>query len=67
MITIKVNGKNKEIEENESLSNFLKTNGINFDEVTIEHNFKIVDFINIANIILKKGDVLEILRFVGGG
>lgn len=67
MITVKINGQNKEVKDNTTVADFLKTNNINPVEVTVEHNFEIVNPESVANITLKSQDTLEILRFVGGG
>ncbi|MDR0800180.1 MAG: sulfur carrier protein ThiS [Endomicrobium sp.] len=67
MITIKVNGENKELGKDTNIADFLKGNNINPIGVTIEHNFEVIDSKSIAEIMLKDGDTLEILRFVGGG
>lgn len=67
MINVKINGQNKKLEDKTNIADFLKKNNINPIGVTIEHNLEIVNQENIAKIILKEGDTLEILRFVGGG
>ncbi|BAG13855.1 sulfur carrier protein ThiS [Candidatus Endomicrobiellum trichonymphae] len=67
MITVKVNGKNKEVKENTSIADFLKSNNIDPIGVTVEHNLEVINPGSIAEIMLKDGDTLEVLRFVGGG
>jgi sulfur carrier protein len=67
MISVKVNGQNKEVEDKISIADFLKSNNIDPIGVTVEHNLEIVNPENVAEIKLKDGDTLEILRFVGGG
>ncbi|MCA6070834.1 MAG: sulfur carrier protein ThiS [Endomicrobium sp.] len=67
MITVKINGQNKEIKDNTTVADFLKDNNINPIEVTVEYNFEIINPESIANITLKNQDTLEVLRFVGGG
>jgi sulfur carrier protein len=67
MITVKVNGKDKTMRENASITDFLKSNNIDPIGVTVEHNFEVINVGSIAEIMLKDGDTLEILRFVGGG
>jgi sulfur carrier protein len=67
MITIKINGKDKEVKENASIADFLKSNDIDPIGVTIEHNLEVINAGSIAEIMLKDGDTLEVLRFVGGG
>jgi sulfur carrier protein len=67
MITVKINGENKEMKDNTTIFDFLKMNDIVPIGVTIEHNSKIVDSNDSKKIVLKNGDILEVLRFVGGG
>jgi len=67
MITVKVNGENKKLEDKINIADFLKSNNIDPIGVTVEHNLEIVNPENISKIVLKDGDILEILRFVGGG
>ena len=66
-IKIKINGKFMTINENLSLSNFLKELKIPLKKVAIELNQEIIDK-NITNKIkLKKNDKVEIVHFIGGG
>ncbi|MDR1926883.1 MAG: sulfur carrier protein ThiS [Endomicrobium sp.] len=67
MITVKVNGQNKEMRDNITISDFLNDNSIDLIGVTVEHNFKIINPNNFTEITLQDQDTLEILRFVGGG
>jgi sulfur carrier protein len=67
MITVKVNGQNKKMRDDITISDFLKDNNIDLIGVTVEHNFKIVNPNSFAEITLQDKDILEILRFVGGG
>ncbi|MDR0956271.1 MAG: sulfur carrier protein ThiS [Endomicrobium sp.] len=48
-----------------TIFNFLKESNVKPIEIVVEHNFKIVKPENIEKIVLKDGDVLEILRFIG--
>ncbi|MDR1511264.1 MAG: sulfur carrier protein ThiS [Endomicrobium sp.] len=67
MINVKINGQNKKLKNKTNVADFLKNNNIDPIGVTVEHNLEVVNLENIAKIILKEGDILEILRFVGGG
>jgi len=67
MITVKINGQNKEIEETTTIFDFLKMNDVVPIEVTLEYNLKVISSEDIKKIVLKNGDTLEVLRFVGGG
>jgi thiamine biosynthesis protein ThiS len=67
MIKIKVNGKDKEIEENLSISVLLKKLNIDISTVFIALNQTIVKKDNLDKTILKEADSLEIIRIVAGG
>jgi thiamine-phosphate pyrophosphorylase len=67
MINVKINGQNKRLEDKTKIADFLKNNNIDHIGVTVEHNSEIVNPEDITRIALKEGDVLEVLRFVGGG
>jgi len=66
-IKIKINGKFSMINENLSLSIFLKELKIPLKKVAIELNHKITDKNKINRIKLKKNDKIEIVHFIGGG
>ena len=67
-IKIKINGKFSTINENLSLSTFLKELKIPLKKVAIELNQEIIDKNNLQKIIkLKKNDKIEIVHFIGGG
>ena len=66
-IKIKVNGKLSIINDNLSLSEFLKKLKIPLKKVAIELNEEIIDKNNLNKIILKKNDKIEIVHFIGGG
>jgi len=66
-IKIKINGKFSTINENLSLSAFLKELKIPLKKVAIELNQEIIDKNNLKTIKLKKNDKIEIVHFIGGG
>ena len=66
-IKIKINGKFLMINENLSLSFFLKQLKIPLKKVAIELNQEIIDKNNTKKIKLKKNDKIEIVHFIGGG
>ena len=66
-IKIKINGKFSTINENLSLSTFLKELKIPLKKVAIELNREIIDKNNLEIIKLKKNDKIEIVHFIGGG
>ncbi len=66
-IKIKLNGKFSTINENLSLSTFLKELKIPLKKVAIELNQEIIDKNNLKMIKLKNNDKIEIVHFIGGG
>jgi sulfur carrier protein len=66
-IKIKINGKISTINENLSLSSFLKKLKIPLKKVAIELNQEIIDKNKISKIKLKINDKIEIVHFIGGG
>jgi len=66
-IKIKLNGKFSSINENLSLSIFLKELKIPLKKVAIELNEEIIDKNNLKTIKLKNNDKIEIVHFIGGG
>ncbi|MDC3349884.1 sulfur carrier protein ThiS [Candidatus Pelagibacter ubique] len=66
-IKIKLNGKFSKINENLSLSIFLKELKIPLKKVAIELNQEIIDKNNLKTIKLKNNDKIEIVHFIGGG
>ena len=66
-IKIRINGKFLTINENLSLSNFLKELKIPLKKVAIELNQEIIDKNNLKTIKLKNNDKIEIVHFIGGG
>jgi len=66
-IKIRINGKFSMINENLSLSIFLKQLKIPLKKVAIELNQEIIDKNKINSIKLKKSDKIEVVHFIGGG
>ena len=66
-IKIKINGKLSIINDNLSLSVFLKQFKIPIKKVAIELNQEIIDKNKLNKIRLRKNDKIEIVHFIGGG
>ena len=66
-IKIRINGKFLTINENLSLSIFLKQLKIPLRKVAIELNQEIIDKNKTNKIKLKRNDKIEIVHFIGGG
>jgi sulfur carrier protein len=67
MMTVTINGKTQEIGEGTSLAAYLQTGGIDPSHVVAEVNGAIVKKERFAERYLKAGDIVEVIRFVGGG
>lgn len=64
---IKLNGKELILEQEISLLEFLISRQIDPRLAIIEHNEQIIKNEDLANVIIKENDTLEVLRFIGGG
>lgn len=64
---LQVNGEPEELENGITLSAFLLSKGIDPQTVVVERNADIPDRSTWNTLTLTDGDVLEIVRFMGGG
>jgi sulfur carrier protein len=64
---MKVNGKVVAMEKNMTLQDYLKAQEFDLRLIAVELNGKLVPKSAYATVILSDNDVLEIVRFVGGG
>lgn len=64
---IRINGEDKEIGDGLSLAELLEELQIRPGRIVVELNRDIVSREAHASTLLKSGDVLEIVHFVGGG
>ena len=64
---IRINGEDKEVTEGLSIANLLEELQIRPARVVIELNRNIVSRQAQSSTLLKDGDALEIVQFVGGG
>lgn len=67
MITLTVNGKQRELEKVTALDRFLKDNGIDSQFVAVAYNGTVLRRDEFSDVKLGQDDVLEIVRPVGGG
>lgn len=63
---IKVNGEDY-LTEKQILAQLLSEMGIMPERVAVELNFKVIKKADFSTQILKEGDSIEIVNFVGGG
>lgn len=66
-IKIELNGQEKEIEPDTTISQLLDGLKIKSGTVVVEHNLNILKRAEHDCIILNDGDAVEIIHFVGGG
>ena len=67
MIKLMVNGKPRDLESSLDLVSFLEGYGVNLQHVAVGYNGVVLDKDKFLQIVLKEGDVLEIVKPVGGG
>lgn len=62
-----INGNESEYKDNMTVSGLLKVLDIEPGRVAVEVNMNIVKKVNYEEYLLKDGDSIEIVNFVGGG
>ncbi|HIF44883.1 MAG TPA: sulfur carrier protein ThiS [Dehalococcoidia bacterium] len=67
MINLTVNGKPRPIDSEVDLESYLVSFGLNLKFVAVGYNGEVVKKEAFSGLVLKDGDVLEIVRPVGGG
>ena len=67
MISLQINGRQVELEGVTPLLAYLERLGVSPRAVAVEHNGAIVERSRYADQKLDEGDVVEIVRMVGGG
>ena len=63
---VKINGEEKSI-AGKNLLEYLKETGFEPERVVVEQNLNIIPKDQLGNVIIQDEDVIEVLRFVGGG
>ena len=61
-----INGEVKEI-AGKNLLEYLKENGFNPEHLVVERNFEIIPKEQFGSVTIQDEDMIEVLRFVGGG
>ena len=67
MIALRINGKDVDLDEATPLLEYLARLEVDPRSVAVEHNGEIVERDRYREITLRAGDVVEIVRMVGGG
>lgn len=64
---IKINGKEKQFDDGLTVKQLLDYFNISVDKVVVEVNGDIIQKENFQKVLLKDGDKVELVQFVGGG
>lgn len=64
---ITVNGKQIQLTSEMSVADYLKQNNYQINRIAVEMNEEILPKYNYSETMLKDGDRLEVVTFVGGG
>lgn len=67
MIRLTVNGKARSLEDTTDLESYLVSFDVNMEHVAVGYNGEVVKKELFPEVRLRDGDVLEIVRPVGGG
>lgn len=67
VIALQINGKQVELEHATPLLDYLAQLGVDHRAVAVEHNGVIIERDRYQDTRLSEGDVVEIVRMVGGG
>ena len=67
MISLTVNGKPRDVDGDLDLISFLLSYNVNLEHVAVGYNGEVLEKEDYPTVTLKPGDVLEIVRPVGGG
>ncbi|MGA1845558.1 sulfur carrier protein ThiS [Deferribacter abyssi] len=64
---IKINGEIKEVSDNITIFDLIKSLNLKLDRIVVEYNKTILNRDDYVKITIKEGDSLELIHFVGGG
>ena len=67
MIAITINGEPRRVSAGLSVAGLVAELGLNPKKVAVERNLEIVPRSTHGDVMIKEGDQLEIVHFVGGG
>lgn len=67
MINLMVNGKPRPIDESLDLESYLNAFGLDLKHVAVGYNGEVLKREQYPDVTLRDGDILEIVRPVGGG
>jgi sulfur carrier protein len=67
MINLIVNGKPRPIEASLDLESYLDSFGLDLQHIAVGYNGEVIKRDEFQEVTLREGDILEIVRPVGGG
>lgn len=67
MINLTVNGKPRPIDDSMDLESYLDSYGLDLKHVAVGYNGDVLKREQYPEVVLRDGDILEIVRPVGGG
>jgi thiamine biosynthesis protein ThiS len=67
MITLTINGKERQLEEPTTVAGYVTSLGLDTQYVAVACNGEVLERTDFANVTLADGDTVEIVRPVGGG
>ena len=67
MINLLVNGKERPIDASQDLETYLNSFGLDLTHVAVGYNGEVLEREQYPDVTLQDGDILEIVRPVGGG
>jgi thiamine biosynthesis protein ThiS len=67
LLNVTVSGALQSIEEGQTIGDLLREKGVNPKRVAVELNRRILPRENFDSTAIHEGDVIEVVRFVGGG
>lgn len=67
MITLTINGKQRQLDAPTNLADYLKSLEISATSIAVAHNGTVMRREEFADVTLSHGDQVEIVRAVGGG
>ena len=66
-MNVTVNGENQTIDDGRTVLDLLNSLNLKAESTVVERNGDILERTSFGDISLSEGDVLELVRFVGGG
>ena len=67
MINLMVNGKSRPIDASTDLESYLDSYGLDLKHIAVGYNGDVLKREQYPDVVLQDGDILEIVRPVGGG